>query len=88
MTEEYELTSQHNKKRKFFGSAKVRTEKNKIILNSCNIDVAYIEKGKATVESKYSLTALKHIKEFLRQHGFFAYSWRQIKRDYMKEDKK
>ena len=57
-----------------------------ILLRSYNTIVADITlidgKYVPTVYSKYSVTTLKHIKRFLRRHGFKAVSIDQIMSDY------
>lgn len=78
----YELSCQYDRKQSFYGKAKVRVEGNRTILTSYTTDVAYIENGKAVVNGMYSNTTLRHIKEFLKQNGFIADSWKQIERDY------
>ena len=79
---EYELRAIHDSRKSFYGKANVREENGKIILRSYNTDVAYIKEGRAVVRGMYSNTTLRHIKEFLIQHGFEADSWKQIEKDY------
>lgn len=81
---ETELRTSYDTKKSFYGKAKVRYEGDKLILRSYQTDVAYIENGKATVNGSYSSTTLRHIKEFLKQNGFKADTWAQIKNDYSK----
>jgi len=83
---EYELSCQYNSRKSFYGKAIVRTEGDKTILRSYSTDVAYIENGMAFVKGMYSNTTLRHIKEFLKQNGFTADTWKQIKDDYSETD--
>jgi len=80
--ESYELEARHDARASFYGKAKIREENNKIILTSYNTDVAFIEDGKAIINGTYSATTLRHIKEFLLQHGFKAENKKQILKDY------
>ena len=67
----------------FYGTADVRIESDgRIVLKSYATDVAYIKNGKAVVLGTYSVTTLRHIKEFLRQNHFKADSKEQIIKDY------
>jgi hypothetical protein len=79
---EYELEPRYDTRKSFYGKAIVREENGKTILRSYSTDVAYIQNGKATVNGMYSNTTLRHIKEFLLQHGFTADNWAQIEKDY------
>jgi hypothetical protein len=79
---EYKLESKSDSRASFYGKAKVRVEYDKIILQSYNTDVAYIEDGMAHVNGLYSETTTRHIKEFLKQNGFRADSREQILKDY------
>jgi hypothetical protein len=80
---ETELRAVNDSRKSFYGKAGVRYEGDKIILRSYSTDVAYIENGRAIVNGYYSNTTLRHIKEFLKQNGFEADSWKQIEEDYM-----
>ena len=42
---------------------------NSISLKSYNTEVCTIAKGKIYIQDTYTKTTLRHIKEFLRQHG-------------------
>jgi ribosomal protein L34 len=81
---EYELRTEHDARKSFYGKARIRTEDGKKILRSYSTDVAYIQDGKPTIRDTYSPTTLRHIKEFLKQEGFRADSKNQILRDYAK----
>jgi len=78
------LEVQYDSRQSFYGRARLRVEDNKTILKSYNTDVAYIEEGTAVVKDTYSNTTLRHIKEFLKQHGFKADTKAQIEKDYLR----
>lgn len=85
---EYELSTLYNNRSSFYGKAKIIIEGNKTTLKSYNTDVAYIIKDnnsliKAIVKGTYSCTTVRHIKEFLLQHGFKADNKTQILKDYL-----
>jgi len=71
----------------FYGKAKVKESPDRKTLQSYSTDVAYIDKktGKAVVKGSYSQTTMRHIKEFLKQNGFFADNQKQILADYKEE---
>lgn len=84
---EYELRPIYDSRKSFYRKAIVKTETNKIKLQSYNTIVAeiiYPETGnkKAVVHGTYSNTALRHIKEFLKQNGFEADTINEV-RKYM-----
>jgi len=66
----------------FYGKAVVTIGKDKKTLLSYNTEVAYIFDNQAIVNNTYSVTTLRHIKEFLKQNGFKAESKEQILNDY------
>jgi hypothetical protein len=80
----YAMNPSYDSRKSFYGKADIRVEGNKKILKSYSTDVAYIDldTGKAVVNGMYSNTTLRHIKEFLKQNGFKADSWKQIEKDY------
>ena len=80
----YELSASIDSRQSFYGKAQVIVEDNKITLQSYNTRVAYIEDDKAFIYGTYSCTTLRHIKEFLLQHGFKADNKKQILKDYLK----
>ncbi len=80
--ETYELTAQNDSRSSFYRKAQVIIEGNKKTLRSYTTDVAYIENGEAVVKDTYSVTTLRHIKEFLLQNGFKADNKAQILKDY------
>ena len=53
---------------------------NKTVLKSYDTIVAVIKDGKPMVRGDYSQTTTRHIKEFLKQNGF----WVETKKDIMK----
>ncbi len=73
-----ELSAEHDSRKSFYGKASVTDDGVRKTLRSYMTDVAYIEDGKAVVHGYYSVTTLRHIKEFLLQNGFKAYSKAQI----------
>jgi hypothetical protein len=77
-----DLNVQYDSRKSFYGKAQVRTEGNRTILRSYSTDVAEIVDGKPVVYGMYSDTTARHIKEFLKQHGFKAESGKQIMKDY------
>ena len=79
----YELNASYDSRQSFYGKAKVIEEGNKQTLISYNTEVATIENGKVKVNGTYSITTLRHIKEFLLQNGFKADSKKEIEKNYM-----
>ena len=79
---EYELNTQYDGRKSFYGKAGVTENNGKKTLRSYATDVAYIENGEAVVNGIYSQTTLRHIKEFLKQNGFKAETSSQILKDY------
>lgn len=82
----YELEPKYDNAKSFYGKATV-TELdalNSILLRSYNTKVAKIKDNKAIVYGTYSMTTLRHIKEFLRQNGFEVISKKQIEEEYMR----
>jgi hypothetical protein len=80
-----ELNTNYDSRQSFYGKAFEDYTDDKIILYSYNTRVAEIDRNThtATVIGTYSATTLRHIKEFLKQHGFEAESKAQIEKDYM-----
>jgi len=89
---ETELKTEFDNKKSFYGKAKVVFENNKLVLISYNTRVAEIDvkENKAVVFGTYSVTTLRHIKEFLKQNGLKAETKTQILEDYKeaKNDRK
>lgn len=79
---EYNLEPRYDSRGSFYGKAKVVQQGNRKTLVSYQTDVAKIENGKAIVNGHYSQTTMRHIKEFLKQNGFFADNTKQILKDY------
>ena len=79
---EYELNTQYDGRKSFYGKANVIMEGERKTLRSYSTDVAYIQNGEAVVNGIYSQTTLRHIKEFLKQNGFKAETSSQILKDY------
>lgn len=79
-----ELETIYDSRKSFYGKAHTFTRGNKLILQSYDTEVAWIglKNDIAEVKGTYSQTTLRHIKEFLKQHGFKADSSKQILKDY------
>ena len=84
----YDLEPTYDSRNSFYNKARVDSKKDSETLYSYNVPVAKVENGKATLYPKwnYSGTTLRHVKEFLRQHGFRADTLKQIERDYPVEE--
>jgi len=80
----YGLNTQFDSRRSFGGKAQVDVQGDKETLYSYDTPVVTIEKGTVTLLPKwdFSATTLRHVKEFLKQHGFKADSRNQIAADY------
>lgn len=66
------LEPKFDSRKSFYGKARVLYTEDKIQLESYNTVVAEIDrnKNKAVIHGFYSPTTLRHIKDFLYQHGF------------------
>lgn len=82
MKEEYNLECKFNSRKSFYGKARTEKKEGKLILISYSTEVAFIEDNKAVVKGYYSMTTLRHIKEFLLQNGFKAENKKQILKDH------
>jgi hypothetical protein len=80
------LKVRYDSRKSFYGKAQIEKIGNAVILYSYGTKVAEIKNGKAKVFGFYSLTTLRHIKEFLKQNGFEAESKSQILKDYFVEE--
>lgn len=80
----YKLNANYDARASFYGKAMVIELNDCITLQSYDTKVAHIICGKAHVNGTYSVTTLRHIKEFLLQNGFKAENKAQIERDYIK----
>jgi hypothetical protein len=81
----YELTTRYDSRKSFGGKAHVETYPDgSVSLISYTTRVATIPAdGKPVVFGTYSNTTLRHIREFLLQHGYRAESKSQIVADYL-----
>lgn len=79
---EYELNAIHDGRKSFYGKAGVIEDNGIKTLRSYATNVAKIEDGIPKVFGTYSVTTLRHIKEFLKQNGFTAETSKQILKDY------
>ena len=87
----YELEARYDPRASFYGKAHVIIDDNgDHLLRSYNTIVAIVHAGAngdwAEVGGWYSATTGRHIKEFLRQHGFRAVTKSQILDDYMYDE--
>lgn len=89
-----ELQALYDSRKSFYGKAMVLVNPDKATgdeythtLLSYNTPVAAIRAdGKAVVFGLYSATTTRHIREFLKQHGFKADTSKQIEKDYIKQE--
>ena len=69
----------------FYHKASWENQSGDRVLYSYNTEVARIQKnGVVRIENLFSVTATRHIREFLLQNGFPAGSAHQIRERYMK----
>lgn len=88
MTEapDYDLRPEYDSRKSFYNKARVNTDDpSGEKLFSYNTLVAEMKDGKPVVYGTYSATTLRHIKEWLKQHGFKADNGKQIMKDYGKD---
>lgn len=89
----YELKAIYDSRASFYGKATVEEDGENMVLKltSYSTHVATIQQGEedlgrtetiAEVYGQYSQTTTRHIKEFLKQHGFKADNAKQIMADY------
>ena len=84
---DYDLRPEYDSRKSFYNKARVNTDDpNGEKLFSYNTLVAEMKGGKPVVYGTYSATTLRHIKEWLKQHGFKAESGKQIMKDYGQVD--
>ena len=76
------LMPQYDGRKSFGGKAKIKFEGGKKVLQSYQTDVAEIVNGKPFVKGTYSPTTTRHIKEFLRQNGFYFEDTKDMMRKY------
>lgn len=82
----FKLEPRFDGRKSFYGKAtEIYYDDGKIELQSYSTIVAYIKDDKAVVNGWYSQTTGRHIKDFLKQHGFRADNKAQILKDYYKE---
>lgn len=87
--QEYNLYPRYDARASFYGKAKeIEHDDGSIELQSYSTIVAKITPHPTTAEvyGWYSNTTGRHIKEFLKQHGFKAESKSQILKDYFIEN--
>ena len=81
----YGLNTQFDKRKSFYNKAHVDVANDgSQTLYSYNVPVCKIQNGEVTLlpDWKYSMTTVRHVKEFLKQNGFAAETSQQIARDY------
>jgi hypothetical protein len=82
----YELDCRYDRCKSFYGKAHVTEYPDEVRLTSYSTHVATIyplvNNGRAYAKDTYSMTTLRHIKEFLKQAGFKAETAKQIMADY------
>ena len=83
----YGLNPVHDSRKSFGGKAQVDIQKGEETLYSYDTPVVRIKDEKVTLLPKwdFSATTLRHVKEFLKQHGFKAETRNQIAADYTSE---
>jgi hypothetical protein len=81
-----ELSPQYDSRKSFYGKAKVVVGNGKVTLYSYNTPVCEIDANTNEVTLldlwDSSQTTLRHVKEFLQQHGFKAGSKQQLAKMY------
>lgn len=87
MTYLYDLEPRHDRRKSFYGKAKVyKDDKGHLLLMSYSTIVAEITDGIATEDGRstvkvngwYSTTTARHINDFLYQHGFKTMSKKEM----------
>lgn len=76
----YNLEPKHQSQKSFYGKARVRVNGTHHTLTSYNTEVAEYDAstGKMTVHDWYSNTTMRHVNEFLIQHGFKSLSKKEV----------
>ena len=80
----YELNPLFDYRKSFYGKAVVESnpKTGDLTLRSYSTKVAVIKAGKLEVFGTYSVTTLRHIKEFMRQNGYPPLSKKEIEETY------
>ena len=80
----YELNPMFDNRKSFYGKAFVESDPKTgdLTLRSYGTKVAVIKAGKLEVFGTYSVTTLRHIKEFMRQNGYPPLSKKEIEESY------
>lgn len=82
----FDLKAIHDSHLSFYGKATIEQfeGENKDLLCSFGVPVCVVQSGKVSLLEDWSKhrTTLRHVKEFLLQHGFRAESKKQIGLDY------
>ena len=84
----FELVPVHDSRKSFYGKARVIDTDDAMTLESYNTPVIKFERGTRNITLMTawdsSPTTLRHVKEFLKQHGYKADTLNQIRKDYAK----
>lgn len=87
--QQYDLQARYDSRASFYSKARIEADYPIVKLWSYNTNVATItyngqpdDKGTVQVFGTYSVTTLRHIKEFLKQYNFKAENSKQIMADY------
>jgi len=82
----FDLTPEFDSRKSFYGKAKVQATDGIVKLYSYDMHVATVDPATYTVTLlprwNESATTLRHVKEFLKQHGLTAESKKQTTEDY------
>ena len=80
----YELNPMFDSRKSFYRKAFVEIDPKTgdLTLKSYGTKVAVIKAGKLEVFGTYSVTTLRHIKEFMRQNGYPPLSKKEIEETY------
>ena len=80
----YELNPMFDYRKSFYGKAFVESDPKTgdLTLKSYGTKVAVIKAGKLKVFGTYSVTTLRHIKEFMQQNGYPLMSKKEIEETY------
>lgn len=78
-----ELKPVIDSRKSFYKKAYTVTENDTITLLSYDTEVAEIRDGKAKIFDTYSVTTLRHIKDFLYQNGFKIGTKKELEEWYL-----
>ena len=78
-----ELTPKFENVKSYYRKALIELKENAQVLYSYDTKVAKIENGKLEVYNTQSQTTVRHIREFIQQHGFPRLTKQQINEYYI-----